>query len=88
MWYAMREALALVAEAGLEPLWARHRAVHDQLWAGLSAMGLEPFVKDPAERLVTVNTIKASPLPVPTRLQRGDAAQLSPGRRPPAGCYA
>lgn len=58
MWYAMREALALVAEAGLEPLWARHRAVHDQLWTGLSAMGLEPFVKDPAERLVTVNTIK------------------------------
>ena len=57
MWYAMREALALVADEGLEAMWARHAAVHEQLWAGLTALGLEPFVKDPADRLVTVNTI-------------------------------
>ena len=35
MWYAMREALAIVAEEGLEPMWARHEAVHKQLWTGL-----------------------------------------------------
>lgn len=58
MWYAMREALALVAEEGLEAMWARHEAVHQQLWAGLSAMGLEPFVKDPKDRLCTVNTVE------------------------------
>jgi alanine-glyoxylate transaminase / serine-glyoxylate transaminase / serine-pyruvate transaminase len=58
MWYAMREALALVQEEGLDAMWARHKAVHDELWAGLSALGLEPFVEDPKDRLVTVNTIK------------------------------
>ena len=58
MWYAMREALALVAEEGLEPMWARHEAAHKQLWEGLGAMGLQPFVEDPADRLVTVNTVK------------------------------
>jgi alanine-glyoxylate transaminase / serine-glyoxylate transaminase / serine-pyruvate transaminase len=61
MTYAMREALALVAEEGLEAMWARHEAVHKQLWEGLSAMGLEPFVEDPADRLCTVNTIKVPP---------------------------
>ncbi|KAL4549591.1 hypothetical protein Ndes2526B_g04596 [Nannochloris sp. 'desiccata'] len=58
MQYAMREALALVADEGMEQMWARHDAVHKQLWEGLSAMGLEPFVKDPKDRLCTVNTIK------------------------------
>ena len=56
--YALREALAIVAEEGLAAMWARHEAVHKQLWAGLGAMGLEPFVEDPADRLCTVNTIK------------------------------
>ncbi|KAL4426055.1 hypothetical protein ABPG77_007851 [Micractinium sp. CCAP 211/92] len=58
MWYAMREALAIVSEEGLDAMWARHEAVHKQLWEGLSAMGLQPFVEDPKDRLVTVNTIK------------------------------
>lgn len=58
MWYAMREALALVAEEGLEAMWARHKACHDQLWKGLAEMGLQPFVENPDDRLCTVNTIK------------------------------
>jgi alanine-glyoxylate transaminase / serine-glyoxylate transaminase / serine-pyruvate transaminase len=58
MQYAMREALALVSEEGMESMWARHDAAHKQLWEGLSAMGLEPFVEDPKDRLCTVNTIK------------------------------
>lgn len=58
MWYAMREALALVAEEGLPAMWERHQKVHEQLWEGLSKMGLEPFVEDPKDRLCTVNTIK------------------------------
>jgi alanine-glyoxylate transaminase/serine-glyoxylate transaminase/serine-pyruvate transaminase len=57
-WYAMREALAITCRQGLEKLWSDHRACHEQLWAGLSEMGLEPYVKNPDERLVTVNTIK------------------------------
>jgi len=58
MWYAMREALAIVGEEGLEAMWARHLAAHDDLWRGLGALGLEPFVENAAERLITVNTIK------------------------------
>eukprot|EP00887_Chlorella_sp_A99_P003976 scaffold11.g3976.t1 len=58
MWYAMREALAIVAEEGLDNMWARHLACHKQLWEGLTALGLEPFVEKPEDRLVTVNTIK------------------------------
>ena len=50
--------MALVSEEGLEAMWARHKATHDQLWEGLTAMGLEPFVEDPNDRLPTVNTIK------------------------------
>jgi len=57
-WYAMREALALVGEAGLDKMWSEHRRLHESLWEGLRSMGLEPFVKDEADRLATVNTIR------------------------------
>ncbi|KAK9842592.1 hypothetical protein WJX81_008023 [Elliptochloris bilobata] len=60
-WYAMREALAVIGEDGLENLWEKHQRLHNELWAGLKEMGLEPFVEDPAERLVTVNCIKVPP---------------------------
>ncbi len=55
----MREALAITTRQGLEKLWAEHRACHEQLWEGLGKMGLEPYVQNPEERLITVNTIKA-----------------------------
>ena len=29
--YAMREALAIVGEEGLEPMWARHKELHLQV---------------------------------------------------------
>ncbi|MDP8924584.1 MAG: alanine--glyoxylate aminotransferase family protein [Chloroflexota bacterium] len=43
MVYALREALRIVDEEGLEARWARHRAVNEALVAGLEAMGLELF---------------------------------------------
>ncbi len=54
----MREALAITTKQGLEKLWSEHRACHEQLWAGLSELGLQPYVQNPDERLVTVNTVK------------------------------
>lgn len=57
MWYAMREALAIVAAEGLPLLWARHAAMAERLWAGLREIGLEPYAAD-GDGLVTVNTIK------------------------------
>lgn len=62
--YAMREALALVGEEGLEAMWARHQRMHEDLWTGLKALGLEPFVENPDERLITVNTIKVPLCPL------------------------
>ena len=57
MIYALREALRIIAEEGLEARWARHRLNHRALVAGVEAMGLEMLVPE-AERLPMLNTIK------------------------------
>jgi alanine-glyoxylate transaminase/serine-glyoxylate transaminase/serine-pyruvate transaminase len=44
--YALREALRLVAEEGVEERWARHRHVAGALRAGVEAMGLEMNAPD------------------------------------------
>lgn len=54
----MREALAIVAEQGLDAMWRHHTEMGKYLWAGLQEIGLEPYVLDPADRLITVNTIR------------------------------
>lgn len=54
----MREALAISSEEGLGNLWKRHEDMHHMLWDGLKSMGLESYIKNDAERLITVNTIK------------------------------
>jgi alanine-glyoxylate transaminase/serine-glyoxylate transaminase/serine-pyruvate transaminase len=46
--YALREALRLVAEEGIERRWARHRRVAGGLRSGLEAMGLELNAPDRA----------------------------------------
>jgi alanine-glyoxylate transaminase/serine-glyoxylate transaminase/serine-pyruvate transaminase len=56
MFYALREALAILAGEGLENRFERHRCNHLALVAGLEAMGLEMHVPDPANRLWTLNT--------------------------------
>ena len=55
--FAMREALRLALEEGLEARWERHRNNQQALVAGLEAMGLELFVANPADRLVTVTSV-------------------------------
>ncbi|CAI5989290.1 unnamed protein product [Closterium sp. NIES-64] len=55
---AMREALAMLAEEGLENVWQRHRSQAELLWAGLQELGLELFVEDHGSRLPTVTTVK------------------------------
>lgn len=56
--YGMREALRLVLEEGLEARWERHAQNQQALVAGLEAMGLELFVQNPADRLITVTAVK------------------------------
>jgi alanine-glyoxylate transaminase/serine-glyoxylate transaminase/serine-pyruvate transaminase len=55
--YALREAMRLAIEEGLEVRWERHRVNQQALIAGVEAMGLELLVKKPAERLVTVTPV-------------------------------
>jgi len=44
--YALREALRVVIEEGLEARWARHRRVSDGFRAGILAMGLKLLVPE------------------------------------------
>jgi alanine-glyoxylate transaminase/serine-glyoxylate transaminase/serine-pyruvate transaminase len=52
---ALREALRLVHEEGLENRFTRHRLNAEDLWAGLMAMGLPPLVPDEI-RLASLTT--------------------------------
>jgi alanine-glyoxylate transaminase / serine-glyoxylate transaminase / serine-pyruvate transaminase len=54
--YGLHEALVILAEEGLENAWARHRAMHDKLRAGLEGMGLQ-FVVEESARLPQLNSI-------------------------------
>ncbi|KAG7172700.1 alanine--glyoxylate aminotransferase-like isoform X2 [Homarus americanus] len=55
--YALREALSMMCEEGLESLWSRHRSCAQKLYDGLADLGLQLFVDDPAKRTPTVTTI-------------------------------
>lgn len=55
--FALREALRIALEEGLEARWERHRQNQHALIAGIEAMGLELFVKNPADRLPTVTAV-------------------------------
>src|SRR5712664_2932914 len=55
--YALREAMRIVVEEGLEARWERHRVNQLALIAGIEAMGLELLVKKPADRLPTVTAV-------------------------------
>ena len=55
--YALREALLMVEEEGLESRYARHERHHKALAAGIEAMGLS-LLPPPTERLWTLNTIR------------------------------
>ncbi|MGD9092949.1 MAG: alanine--glyoxylate aminotransferase family protein [Anaerolineales bacterium] len=58
--YALREALRIVAEEGLEARFARHRANAEMLWKGLEALDLPPMIPE-AYRIPTLTTPKLSP---------------------------
>jgi alanine-glyoxylate transaminase / serine-glyoxylate transaminase / serine-pyruvate transaminase len=55
--FALREAMRLVMEEGLEARWERHRVNQLALIAGLEAMGLKLLVEKPADRLPTVTAV-------------------------------
>ncbi len=64
--YAIREALRLVAEEGIEERWARHREMAGALKAGVEAMGLSLNPED-EYWLPTLNAVR-----VPEGIDDGD----------------
>lgn len=55
--YALREALRLVVEEGLEARWARHQTTAELFWAGLADIGLECHVAR-EYRLSSLTTVR------------------------------
>lgn len=55
--YALREAMRMVIEEGLEPRWERHRQNQHALIAGVEAMGMKLLVEKLADRLPTVTAV-------------------------------
>ncbi len=46
MVFALREALRIIAEEGLEDRWERHLRNAEALWEGLEEIGVNPFVSE------------------------------------------
>jgi alanine-glyoxylate transaminase/serine-glyoxylate transaminase/serine-pyruvate transaminase len=58
--YALREALEIVLEEGLENRWTRHERNSTAFVAGVEAMGLQMLVA-PEHRLWTLNAVRVPP---------------------------
>jgi alanine-glyoxylate transaminase / serine-glyoxylate transaminase / serine-pyruvate transaminase len=55
--YALREAMRICVEEGLEARWERHRVNQLALVAGIEGLGLKLMVEKPQDRLVTVTAV-------------------------------
>ena len=86
MTYALREALAIVIEEGLDVRIARHATMHQRLRAGLEAMGLKYI---PSRSLHTLNCISipagADDANVRRRLLEEYGIEIGAGLGPMAG---
>ncbi|GFS75751.1 serine--pyruvate aminotransferase [Nephila pilipes] len=59
--YALREALATLAEETLEKSWGKHQNCVEKLWKGLEDMNLVLFISEKIHRLPSVTTVKVPP---------------------------
>jgi alanine-glyoxylate transaminase/serine-glyoxylate transaminase/serine-pyruvate transaminase len=88
MFYALREALMVIAEEGIENRWERHRRCHKAFVKGIEAMGLRMHV--PAEhRIATLNTVcvpaGVDEAKVRKQLLEGPGIEIAGGFGPLAG---
>jgi alanine-glyoxylate transaminase/serine-glyoxylate transaminase/serine-pyruvate transaminase len=88
MFYALREALLVIEEEGLENRWERHRRAHQSFVKGIEAMGLHMHVPV-GHRIVTLNTAcvpkGVDDTKVRARLLNGPGIEISSGFGPLAG---
>jgi alanine-glyoxylate transaminase/serine-glyoxylate transaminase/serine-pyruvate transaminase len=88
MFYALREALLVVAEEGVENRWKRHRRCHELFVSGIESMGLKMHVPE-GQRIWTLNTVSVPPgvddAKVRKRLFDDQGIEISNGFGPLAG---
>ncbi|MBM4142637.1 MAG: alanine--glyoxylate aminotransferase family protein [Lentisphaerae bacterium] len=88
MLYGLHAALDTILQEGLEPVFARHRAAHEQLVAGLEAMGMQMLVA-PEYRLPMLNAVKipagVDEAAVRSRLLTEHGIEIGAGLGPLAG---
>lgn len=88
MFYALREGLALVLEEGVEARFARHKANHEKLVAGLESLGMEMLAK-PGSRMWALHTPKVpagvNDMDVRKKLMERHGIEIQGGFGPLAG---
>jgi alanine-glyoxylate transaminase / serine-glyoxylate transaminase / serine-pyruvate transaminase len=88
MFYALREALLVIAEEGFENRWERHRRSHKSFVKGIEAMGLRLHVPE-EHRIPTLNTVcvpkDVDEAKVRKRLLDGPGIEIAGGFGPLAG---
>jgi alanine-glyoxylate transaminase / serine-glyoxylate transaminase / serine-pyruvate transaminase len=88
MFYALREALLIIAEEGIENRWERHRRCHKFFVHEIEGMGLRMHVS-PASRISTLNTVLVpsgvDEGKVRKRLLEGPGIEIAGGFGPLAG---
>jgi alanine-glyoxylate transaminase/serine-glyoxylate transaminase/serine-pyruvate transaminase len=88
MFYALREALLVIAEEGIENRWERHRRCHKSFVKGVEAMGLRMHVPE-RFRIATLNTVcvpeGVDEAKVRKRLLDGPGIEIAGGFGPLAG---
>jgi alanine-glyoxylate transaminase/serine-glyoxylate transaminase/serine-pyruvate transaminase len=88
MFYALREALLVIAEEGIENRWERHRRCHKAFVKGIEAMGLRMHVPE-AHRIATLNTVcvpeGVDEAKVRKQLLNGPGIEIAGGFGPLAG---
>jgi alanine-glyoxylate transaminase/serine-glyoxylate transaminase/serine-pyruvate transaminase len=88
MFYALREALVVIAEEGVEQRWERHRRCHEMFVKSIESMGLGMHVAE-GQRIWTLNTVSVpqgiDDAKVRKRLLDGQGIEILGGFGPLAG---
>src|SRR5277367_503684 len=88
MFYALREALLVIADEGIEKRWERHRRCNAQFVKGIEALGLQFHVPE-KHRIATLNTVcvpaGVDEAKVRRRLLDGPGIEIAGGFGPLAG---
>nr|AZL94610.1 serine-pyruvate transaminase [Nephromyces sp. MMRI] len=58
MVYALREALTIIADEGLENVWKRHTQTAEYFWGLIEEAGFEMLIPNKENRLTSLHTIK------------------------------